>query len=153
MTEIIEYATAGGAVVRAQRELLTLSRVVTRAGRALNELRLPKGHIDPGETAAEAAVREVGEESGYWRVTIVADLGVVHSSFACEGVQYERDERYFLMTLSDAHREAPQPVSAEEALFEPCWVSLDEAPTLLSYPSEQEIAARARDWVDAHGLP
>jgi 8-oxo-dGTP pyrophosphatase MutT (NUDIX family) len=27
---------------------------------------LPKGHIEPGESAAETAVREVNEESGYW---------------------------------------------------------------------------------------
>jgi 8-oxo-dGTP pyrophosphatase MutT (NUDIX family) len=153
MGEIIRYTTAGGAVVRPGGELLALERAVMRGGREVNELRLPKGHIDPGETAEEAAVREVGEESGYWGVEIVADLGVVHSSFVYEDVQYERDERYFLMRLADVKRDAPQPVSDEEALFEPRWLSLAEAPDLLTYLTERSIAERAHDWVDSHGQP
>ncbi len=153
MREIIRYTTAGGAVVRSGGELLTLAREVMRGGMKVKELRLPKGHIDPGETAEEASVREVGEESGYWRVEIVADLGMVHSSFAYEDTQYERDERYFLMRLVDAKRDAPQPVSDEEALFAPRWLALAEAPEWLTYPTERTVAERARDWVERHGLP
>ena len=45
------YASAGGLVVEAGRVL-----VLERPGR--RELRLPKGHIEPGETPRQAALRD-----------------------------------------------------------------------------------------------
>ena len=145
MSEVIVYKTAGGVVINANKEILALSRTVVRNGMPVKELRLPKGHIDPGETDEETAVREVGEESGYWQVEIIADLGQSHSSFQLEGVRYERDEHYFLMRLSDPLRAAPQPVSAEEALFEPCWLEAYQAVLRMTYPTEQLMARRACD--------
>ena len=123
--------------------MLALARTVLREGIPVYELRLPKGHIDPGETAEHAALREVGEESGYWKVEVTADLGLSHSSFRRDGVQYERDERYFLMRLIKEARENPQPVSEEEALFEPQWLDPAEALSRLTFPTEKEFAARA----------
>ncbi len=143
MSKTIVYKTAGGVVINAKKQILALQRTVQRNGRDVHEIRLPKGHIDPGETDAEAAVREVGEESGYWRVAIIADLGEAHSSFKLEGVRYERDEHYFLMRLVVEQRDAAQPVSAEEALFEPIWLAPDEAPSQMTYPSERAIVERA----------
>lgn len=143
MKKVFSYTTAGGVVLNARGELLALARTVIRNGRPVNELRLPKGHIDPGETEKEAALREVGEESGYWGVRIVGDLGVAHSSFMDGGDQYERDERYFLMRLTDEARQAAQPCSREEALFEPRWVPLSAAASLLTYPTEKVFAERA----------
>lgn len=147
MSETVVYKTAGGVVVNKDSEILVLARQVVRDGKLKDELRLPKGHIDPGETDAETAVREVGEESGYWLLEIMADLGEAHSSFSVDGVQYERDEHYFLMRLKDERRDAPQPVSEEEALFSPCWLAAEEAPIQLTYPTEQEIAQRACDYL------
>ncbi|HDP35028.1 MAG TPA: NUDIX domain-containing protein [Candidatus Hydrogenedentes bacterium] len=141
------YKTAGGVVVNERGELLALARTVTRNGAPMDELRLPKGHIDPGETDAEAAIREVGEESGYWKVEIIANLGQAHSSFEMDGVRYERDEHYFLMRLLNNQRDAPQPVSEEEALFEPRWLPAEDAPALMTYPTEKIMAERARDLV------
>ncbi len=145
MSETVVYKTAGGVVINKDSEILALARQVVRDGILKDELRLPKGHIDPGETDEEAAVREVGEESGYWLVEIIADLGEGHSSFSVDGVHYERDEHYFLMRLTEERREAPQPVSAEEALFSPCWLAAKEAVNQLTYPTEQVMAQRACD--------
>ena len=148
MSEIMVYKTAGGVVINKKQEILTLARTVMRDGGPVEELRLPKGHIDPGETDEEAAMREVGEESGYWQVEIIADLGESHSSFELDGVRYERDEHYFLMRLTDERRSAPQPVSAEEALFSPCWFEAAEAPMKLTYPTEGMMAQRACDVIE-----
>ena len=147
MSGTIVYKTAGGVVINSNREVLALARTLVRNGTRVDELRLPKGHIDPGETDAEAAVREVGEESGYWKVEIIADLGEAHSSFALDGVHYERDEHYFLMRLSDERRGAPQPTCAEEALFSPCWLAVEEAPVQLTFPTERLMASRAYDYI------
>ncbi|NLV44881.1 MAG: NUDIX domain-containing protein [Candidatus Hydrogenedentes bacterium] len=143
MGNTLVYSTAGGVVVNGKGQMLALARTVTRDGRAVEELRLPKGHIDPGETEEQAALREVGEESGYWGVEIVRDLGTAHSSFSLNGDRYERDERYYLMRLTDTERQGAQPVSDEEALFEARWVPLSEADALLTYPTEKEFACRA----------
>ncbi len=145
MSQKIVYKTAGGVVINERNEILALERIVTRGGQDVHEVRLPKGHIDPGETDEEAAIREVGEESGYWHVDIIADLGEGHSSFELDGLRYERDERYFLMRLSDTRPAAPQPVSAEEALFSPLWFLPEEAPRRMTYTTERIMVARARD--------
>ena len=148
MPEVMVYKTAGGVVINNKNEILALARTIARGGRRIDELRLPKGHIDPGETDAEAALREVGEESGYWKVAIIADLGEAHSSFELDGARYERDEHYFLMRLTDDKRGAPQPVSKEEALFSPQWLSPDDAPAQITYPTEKMMVERARDFIN-----
>lgn len=151
MGDTLIYKTAGGVVVNDKGQMLALARTVTRDGRVVDELRLPKGHIDPGETEEQAALREVGEESGYWGVEIVRDLGTAHSSFSLNGNRYERDERYYLMRLTEAERQGAQPVSEEEALFEARWVSLSEACVLLTYPTEKKFALRAVDALRVKG--
>ena len=49
------------------------------------------GHIEPGETAKQAAVREIGEESGIKNVDVLAWLGKIH-------FKYRRLEKLVLMT-------------------------------------------------------
>ena len=78
MLKRVRYAAAGGVVV--QRDVLqglpaaeTHLLLLDRPRRA--EVRLPKGHIDPGESAEEAALRETCEESGYCDLDVLADLG------------------------------------------------------------------------------
>ena len=48
-------------------------------------MRLPKGHVEAGETDAQAALREVCEETGYCKVAIVDDLGTMLGEFPRNG--------------------------------------------------------------------
>ena len=59
------------------------------------------------------------------------------------GRRNERDERCFLMRLTDPQRGAPQPTGPEEALFQPDWIDPALASTQLTYESEREFARRA----------
>lgn len=140
------YVTAGGVVVNKRRELLTLERHIRRAGTEVHEIRLPKGHVDPGEGLEACALREVGEESGYWNLEISAFLGVTHSHFQHDDKKIDRSEYYYLLAFAtaDETRGEAQPVSEEEALFRPRWLSPDEACQLVTYASEKEIVHRAR---------
>ena len=130
------YVAAGGVVVQDGRVLL-----LHRPSR--NEVRLPKGHVDPGETAQQAALREVSEESGYAGLELIADLGTQVVEFDYEGRHIVRTERYFLMKLPKGES---LPLVAEEQ-FEPCWFTWDEALSALSFEAEREWARRARDGV------
>ncbi len=56
----------------------------------------PKGHIDPGENAAEAAIREVKEESGL-TARIIEKLGVTSYSFLESGTEHFKTVEWFLM--------------------------------------------------------
>ena len=144
------YRSAGGVVIDDRGRVLLLRRDVPREDTPSLEIRLPKGHIEPGETPGEAALREVCEESGYCHLAIVADLGELHNEFYFRNKHIVRDERYFLMRLTRSDRQPPHNPHphSEEALFRPLWASsLDEAEALLTFEAEEEFIRRARDWL------
>lgn len=133
--------------------MLVLERWIDRQGRPTFEVRLPKGHVEPGETDEEAALREVCEESGVCGLEVVADLGSFTSEFILRDEQVIRDEHYYLMRLPPAHEplavRSPEPQSAAEALFERKWLpDLAEAESAITFASEQEFVRRARAVVD-----
>lgn len=64
----IRTNSAGGVVSNTSREIL----VVNQHGESWS---LPKGHIEKGETAIEAARREIDEESGITELELVRELG------------------------------------------------------------------------------
>ena len=90
----VQYAAAGGVVVRGGRVL-----VLRRPSKG--EVRLPKGHIEPGESPDETALRETEEESGYGAADIESALGSQMVEFDHKGKHYIRTEHYFLMSLPD----------------------------------------------------
>ncbi len=142
----VVYRAAGGVVLDDAGRVLLLERLVLRSGENIREIRLPKGHIEPGETPEQAAMREVCEESGYCALEIVADLGEGHVSFDYGKKHVERDERYFLMHLLHPRRQSSQPHDehSEESRFAPLWVvSLEEAVRRLTYESEKAFVRRA----------
>src|SRR5947208_9488730 len=88
-TSVSGAVQAGGIIV--WRDRVVLRRT------ALGEWVFPKGWIDPGETAEQAAVREVREETGV-RAEIVQFAG--NASYQDEGET--RDVAYYLMRVTDS---------------------------------------------------
>lgn len=131
---VVEYGTGGGVVIH-EGKMLLLERP------ARNEVRLPKGHIDPGETVRETALRETTEESGYCDLAIVADLGAQLNKFEHKGDHYRRTERYYLMSLNSPETVTRNATDAKQ--FNPVWVSLTEAPARLTFESERRVAEQA----------
>ena len=147
------YAAAGGIVMDEQGRVLLLERHVPRENTPSHEIRLPKGHIEPGETDEQAALREVCEESGYCHLAILADLGTWQHEFDFRDKHIVRDEHYFLMRLTNPQRQAPHHPHphSEEALFQPLWAEdMDQAEALLTFESEKLFIRRARDWLARH---
>jgi 8-oxo-dGTP pyrophosphatase MutT (NUDIX family) len=141
-SKLVRYRAAGGVVVDGDCVL-----VLRRPGRG--EVRLPKGHVDPGETPRAAALREVSEESGYADLEIVADLGIQIVEFDWNERHYVRDEHYFLMSLRSKQCVARN--HHDEYQFIPDWMTWDEAITLLTFEAEREWVRRGR--MQAHSLP
>ena len=130
----IRYSSAGGIVI--DRGLMLL---LDRPDR--QEIRLPKGHIEPEEEPAAAALRETREESGYAELAVICDLGSLVVEFDHGGHHYVRTERYFLMTLESQRQIERSPTDA--AQFQVLWIPLDQAPGRLTFAAEQDAARRA----------
>ena len=102
---------------------------------------LPKGRIDPGESGETTAVREVEEETGA-RGRPLGKLGDVKYWFNWRGERIFKVVSFFLLRyeggrlgeLSDAFRHEVADVR---------WLALAEAPRLLAYRGEQEMAEKA----------
>jgi 8-oxo-dGTP pyrophosphatase MutT (NUDIX family) len=127
--------SAGGVVVRNMRGRPYMAAVRVKDGRVLA---LPKGHIDPGESAVEAAAREVREETGV-HGTVVEKIEDIRYWYSREGRRVLKVVSFFLFryragSVRDHDHEV---VSAE-------WIPLADAPKLLSYRGEKEVAAAAQ---------
>jgi 8-oxo-dGTP diphosphatase len=89
---------------------------------------LPKGKVEPGETVAQAAVREVAEETGF-NVVLGRHLNTVR--YSVPGAEKRVD--YFASTVTGG---AFRP---NEEVDELRWLPVDEARTILSYPQDQGV--------------
>lgn len=87
--EIVREPTAGGIVFRPTTDNKDIEILLIQDSK--NRWTIPKGHIEPGETAKQTAVREIGEESGLKEVDVISWLGKIH-------FKYRRAEKLVLMT-------------------------------------------------------
>ena len=138
--------SAGGVLVRSIRGRPHLAAIQPQGRKGV--WALPKGKIDPGESAAETAVREVREETGV-EGQVVEKLGDVRYTYTAtwEGAKGERIFKVVSFFLLRAGRGRIGAIEEEMRIevAEARWLPLEEAPTLLSYGGEREMAAKARE--------
>ncbi len=132
---MIREFSAGGLVVRRMRGRDYVVAVRVKNGTVLA---LPKGHIEEGETGAEAAEREVREEAGI-QGELVEKLGDVKYWYVRGGERVFKVVSFFLFryrsgSVTDYQREE---VDGAE------WVLLEDAPRLLAYRGEKDMARAA----------
>jgi len=126
--------SAGGLVVRGDQILL----IATHSGR----WQLPKGHLEPGESAEQAALRETQEETGV-RGRVVAPLPGVEYSFLQDGQRIEKRVDYFLLEYESGDAAAGDPREVVGA----DWFPWEEGLHRLSFESERRVAGAARELV------
>lgn len=130
MTETAVYA-AGGVVWRLVGDKL---KVLVIHRTAYVDVTLPKGKVDPGETLAETAVREIREETGI-HVSLGVPVGVSRYRMPSKRTKIVH---YWAAEATDAALRVSTFVPNKEvAALE--WLSLNKARKKLSYPVDLEI--------------
>ena len=130
---MIREFSAGGVVVRRMRGRPFVAVVRVRK----QILALPKGHPDAGESAAAAAQREVREETGL-DTELVEKLGDIRYWYARDGERVMKIVSFFLFRYrSGSVADHDHEVDSAE------WVPLEDAPRLLAYRGERDMAEAA----------
>ncbi|MDX2375963.1 NUDIX hydrolase [Microbacterium sp. LRZ72] len=130
MTDTAVYAA--GAVI--WRLVEGKMRVLVVHRTAYADVSLPKGKVDPGETLAETAVREIREETGI-RVRLGPAIGI--SRYHIAGKRQKIVHYWAAQATEDAIRASTFVPNKEIAALE--WVTPKKARTHLSYPADIEI--------------
>lgn len=139
---VVDETSAGGLVVNAV-DGVAYCAVIARRNRAGRlEWCLPKGHLEAGETAEQAAVREVAEETGIVS-QVVQHLATIDFWFAGHDRRVHKVvHHYLLMALGGELTTENDPDHEAEDV---AWVEIDALPGRLAYPNERRIVAMAKD--------
>ena len=129
----LRYVTGGGVV-------LCMDQVVLLDRPSRQEVRLPKGHVEPGEEPEAAARRETAEETGFADLHLLADLGVQTVRFEYLNRNIHRTEHWFLYQLGSAGRRDRPP--EDECQFGTMWCPWSVARGLLTFEAEQRVLAQ-----------
>jgi 8-oxo-dGTP pyrophosphatase MutT (NUDIX family) len=112
---------------------------------------LPKGLVDAGEKPLEAALREVREETGVVTepVAKLADIKYVYvRSWGDKERVFKIVSFYLLRYQSGTIDDISKEMRIEVALAK--WIPLDDAPKLLAYSGEKQMARQALEYLKEH---
>lgn len=126
----IKTESAGGLVVNKIGRVL----VVNQRGTSWS---LPKGHIEPGEDKLAAAIREIAEEAGIDRLTLIKDLGS-YSRYKIGLGDVKEDTRelkviHMFLFTTDEMKLKPRDSNHPEAK----WAHVDDVESLLTHPKDK----------------
>ncbi|MEA2245223.1 MAG: hypothetical protein QOD24_4779 [Solirubrobacteraceae bacterium] len=133
---MVSEFSAGGVVFNAARDVVVIVPT-RRAADGSRVLALPKGHPDGAESPAEAALREVREETGV-EAEVIESLGQVRYWYQRGGRRVAKAVEFFLLRYLSGDV-ADHDHEVEDA----CWIPADEAAERLTYDGEREMVRRA----------
>ena len=134
--------SAGVVLVRRMRGRWWLAAVRPQ-GKRVGTWALPKGLVDLGEKPAETAIREGFEETGV-QGRLDAKLGDVRYVYTWEGERVFKVVSFFLAHARGG-RIGQLPPGMEVEVAEARWLELADAPSLLAYRGEREMAVKAAE--------
>ena len=136
--------SAGGVLVRRLQGRWMVA-AIRPAGKKPGLWALPKGNIGQGEDPRDTAIREVYEETGA-NGKLVEKLGDVRYVYTWSGERIFKVVSFFLLRYSSGRLGELPPATAHE-VDEARWLPLEEAPKLLAYGGEREMARNALEIV------
>lgn len=136
--EIVREPTAGGIVFRMSKQGQDIEILLIQDSKG--RWTIPKGHIEPGETAKQTAIREIGEEAGLFHIQVLSWLGKIH-------FQYRRIDKLVLMTtqiyLVRAMDEAEIPTK-EQWMKGIKWFKFNDALNAIEYEDIEKLMLVAK---------
>jgi 8-oxo-dGTP pyrophosphatase MutT (NUDIX family) len=132
--------SAGGVCVRRLRGRWVVA-AIRPGGKPAGVWALPKGLVDGGEAPEVTAVREVEEETGV-RGELVGKLGDVRYVYTRSGMRIFKVVSFYLVRYRSG-RLGDIPPEHRHEVAETRWLPLEEAPRMLAYRGERDMAARA----------
>jgi diadenosine hexaphosphate hydrolase (ATP-forming) len=136
--EIVREPTSGGIVFRHGKKEGDVEILLIQD--AKDRWTIPKGHIEEGETAAQTARREIGEEAGLHDVDMLGWLGKIH-------FRYRRIDRLVLMTTQIylvRVRTDGNEIQKEEWMNGIKWFPFNEALDLIEYEDIAKLMLKAK---------
>jgi 8-oxo-dGTP pyrophosphatase MutT (NUDIX family) len=103
----------------------------------------PKGHLESGERAEDAAMREVREETGIDDVALRGTIETIDWYFRFRGRLIHKVCHFFLMQTAQAST-SPQ---RTEGITACQWVSFDAASSTISYANARLVLRRAQEMI------
>lgn len=131
--------SAGGVVVR----MAESGRLYLLIRDSYGHWGFPKGHLERGEHADRAAMREVMEETGLRSVTLVGTIATIDWHFRMRGTRIHKHCEFFLMETEGA---AIKP-QRSEGITACKWVTAAEAQELIGYENARAVLRRADEMV------
>lgn len=146
----MEERSAGGVVVRRGAEALEVALAEQHdRNRRERTVRLPKGHLEPGESDEAAALREVEEETGL-RARVLARLTDVTYRYHEREDDRWVDKRvvFFLMAY-----EGGDPRPADGEMDRVYWTPLEDAAACLAFETERQVVGEALALLESANPP
>lgn len=140
----VEEISAGGVIVDFDKPSLPVAIIarINRGGRL--EWCLPKGHPEGAETNAEAAAREIEEETGI-AGDVLASLGSIDYWFTVGGHRVHKTVHHFLLSATGGYLTTDK--DPDHEAIDVAWVDIDDLCRKLSFPNERRIAEIAREYI------
>lgn len=140
---IVREPTSGGIVFRFTPDKKDIEILLIQDSK--DRWTIPKGHIEPGETAKMTARREIEEETGLKNVQVLSWLGKIH-------FKYRRLDKLVLMTTQiylvrslDSH-EKPTPERWMKGIQ---WFSFADALEAIEYDDIEKLMLIAKKKIRA----
>jgi len=160
---MLREISAGGVVVRATPQGYELAVIEPQrepsSGSGSDKKRqkqvfaLPKGLVDPGEKAAETAVREVREETGISGIIVTKLTDIKYMYVRSWGDQQRvfKIVSFYLLRYESGEIGGIAPdmkIEVKQAL----WIPLAGAERKITYRGERDVVKLAQKYLDSHNL-